>query len=174
LGQELLVYEWDGLVEEKHRGFPRNQPPINNFDWIHPVNYAGGTLHFWVEIFDQPVAQDMRLQFCFWQEKDGNNLALEECGPLASVQGTPGTTVSWSRKMTNLSEINGLPIEWWRPRFRTAVAIKNSAGLPVSDFNNWNWNGEDPTEWYPLDMHFIVVVVADGAVFSGWENYVEK
>ncbi len=131
-------------------------------------------MHFSVEIFSQRVPQDMRLQFCIWQEEGGDPLAIENCGPEEPVSGVPGTTVTWSKKVSNLWMKNGVPIEWWRPRFRTAVAIKNSDGDPVSDFNDWNWSGEDPAEWYPLDMHFVVVVVADGAVFSGWENYLEN
>jgi hypothetical protein len=63
---------------------------------------------------------------------------------------------------------------WLPTRFRDSAVIKNKNGLPVSSFNNWNWNGEDPKKWYPLDMRFIVVVVADGSQFSGWENYIDK
>lgn len=127
-----------------------------------------------VEIYSQPEPQDMQLQFCFWQEEDGINLAIENCTLQQSVSGVAGTTETWTKKVSNLWKKNGVLIEWWRPRSRTAVAIKNSDGNPVSDFNDWDWYGEDPTEWYPLDMHFMVVVVADGAVFSGWENYTEK
>ena len=44
----------------------------------------------------------------------------------------------------------------------------------MSNYNGWNWNGEDPTEWYPLDMRYTVVVVAKGATFSGWGNYINS
>lgn len=131
-------------------------------------------MYFYVEIISQPQPQDMRLQFCIWQEKNGDNLNLENCSYEEPVSGVPGTTASWSIKVANMWKKDGQAIEWWRPRFRTAVAIKNSAGLPVSDLEGWNWSGEDPALWYPLNMHFMVVVVAPSTQFSGWDNYLDK
>jgi hypothetical protein len=52
------------------------------------------------------------------------------------------------------------------------VAIKNSDGQPVSDIGDWNWSGEDPDAWYPIDWRFTAVVVAKDAEFSGWGNYI--
>jgi beta-lactam-binding protein with PASTA domain len=167
---ELLVYEWNEPVTVADRGFPWNQPPMAsaNGDWTVPINYAEGTLYFRVEVFSQPVPQQMRLQFCVWQD----NLTLEACGPLDGVSGTPGTLETWSVEIDNMWKKNGVPIDWSRPRQRYAVAIKNTAGDPVSNFRDWNWNGEDPDEWYPLDMRFTVVVVEKGGTFSGWNNYI--
>jgi hypothetical protein len=71
-------------------------------------------------------------------------------------------------------KLGNKPLEWDRARFRNGAAIKNSAGNPVSNFNGWNWNGEDPKKWYPLDMRFTIVVVAKGATFSGWDNYLNQ
>lgn len=62
-------------------------------------------------------------------------------------------------------------MDWSRPRQRYGLAIKDSRGKLVSDYNNWRWNGANPKQWYPLDMCFTVVVVAKGAKFSGWQNY---
>lgn len=169
LPTELLVYELNRTVTTNDHGFPKEDPPwvSANGNWFAPVNYAQGTLYYRVEIRNQPVAKAMQLQFCVWQD----NFVLENCGSLKSVSGTPGTTVTWSNGMGSLYQKDGNPIDWSRPRQRYAIAIKNAAGLPVSDFNGWNWNGEDPTTWYPLDLRFTVVVVAKGATFSGWENY---
>ncbi|MFP6647022.1 MAG: hypothetical protein VCF24_26190 [Candidatus Latescibacterota bacterium] len=33
------------------------------------------------------------------------------------------------------------------------------------------WAGEDPGEWFPMEVCFTAVLVADGATFSGWEHY---
>jgi hypothetical protein len=44
----------------------------------------------------------------------------------------------------------------------------------VSDNNNWNWAGENPDEWYPLDLRFTVVVVAKGSTFSGWDYWLNR
>lgn len=172
-GKELLVFDWNQPVTTKHHGFPFNQPPIANGNWVTPVNYAQGTLYYRVEIFSQPTAQNMQLQFCFWQEKNGYNFELENCGPTKSVRGAAGTVATWSVPVGDMWKRNGKSIEWNRARFRNGAAIKNSRGLPVSDYNGWKWNGEDPAKWYPLNMRFTVVVVAKGSTFSGWNNYIK-
>ena len=166
--RELLVFDWNKPVTKRDHGFPRDYPPMAsaNGNWVSPVNYAQGRFYYRVQIRSQPVAQRMKLQFCFWQD----NYTLEECGPMANVYGSSGTQVTWSALVEDMW-VKHDPIDWTRPRQTNGVAIKNSAGLPVSDWNNWNWNGENPDLWYPLDMRFTVVVVAKGATFSGWGNY---
>lgn len=168
-GHELLVFNWNGPVPKEHHGMPSHLPPWHeaNGSWISPINYAGGTLHFRAEIFDQPVAQNMNLQFCFWQF-DGSRL---ECGPQRYVPGNPGNVATWSQRVQDMWT-QGAPINWAVPRDQTGIVIKNLAGQPVSDLEGWDWNGEDPDAWYPLDMSFMVVVVEAGAVFSGWESYI--
>lgn len=169
---ELVIYSWNGKVTEANRGFPWHQPPKENGNWVTPVNYAQGTLYMRAEIVSQPVPQkDMRLQFCFWQRKGSNNFGLESCLTTKNVPGYSGTVRCWSSPMGNLWKKGGRPIEWDRARYRVAVPIKNGAGKPVSNFNGWNWNGENPKHWYPLNMKVTVVVVAKGATFSGWDKY---
>ncbi len=167
-GDEMLVFDWNKPVTVDDHGFPWDKPPLANGDWTQPINFAQGTLYLRVEIFDQPQPQDMRLQFCFWQA----NNTLENCTHLVAVSGQTGTVVTWSEAVKDLYKKDGQPIDWASPRTRNGVGIKNNKGLPVSDFSGWAWNGEDPADWYPLDMRFTVVVVEKGAGFSGWDNYI--
>ena len=170
-GQEFLAFDLNRAVTTADRGFPWDEPPINNFDWTQPVNYAAGTLYYRVEIFGQPQPQNMNLQFCVWQEKDGDPVKLENCSWEVAVYGGSGTVLTWSGTISSMYQKDGIPIEWNRARYRAGIAIKNSSGQPVSDYEEWNWSGEDPSLWYPLNMHFTAVVVAPGAQFSGWDNY---
>lgn len=71
----------------------------------------------------------------------------------------------WEKPVQELWKKDDKIIDWPRPRQRYGFAIKNSQGKPVSDYRGWNWNGEDPDEWYPLDAQMAVVVVAKGASF---------
>lgn len=170
----ILAYEWDEPVTESDRGFPRQQPPINNFDWTQPVDYAHGTLYYRVEIKRQPEPQDMRLQLCFWQPESANatyKFGLENCGPPQSIMGEAENVATWSRDVQDMWKLKGNLIDWTRSRFRAGVAVKNSAGEPVSNYNGWEWNGEDPKKWYPLVMHFTAVVVPKDGQFCGWNYY---
>ena len=168
---ELLIYELNRAVTRANSGFPRDQPPRAeaNGDWTTPINFAQGTIYYRIHVRSQPQPQDMRIQFCVWQD----DLTLEGCGPIARVSGTPGTVVTWSEPVQEMWRKNGVPLDWTRPRQRYGIAIKNRNGAPVSDIGNWNWSGEDPDAWYPLDMRMTIVVVAQGATFSGWENYID-
>lgn len=166
-GKELLAYEWNGEVPQSERGFPKYEPPTENGDWTSPTNYAEGTLHFYVKIRSMPQPQDMKLQYCVWQ--NGTNNA-EQCADTGSLTGNPGTTLTW------LDTVQGMwvkpsapPIDWAKPRFRDAISIKNKQNGPVSPV--FDWSGEDPSLWYPINWHFMVVVVEKGKAFSGWDNY---
>lgn len=171
--EELFVFEVDRLVTRADRGFPWNEPPMAsaNGDWTSPVDYANGVLHFRAEIKEggQPVAKSMRLQFCVWQD----NLTRETCGSMRTITGNPGQFVEWSEPISSMWKKNNVPIDWSRARQRYGIAIKNLAGNPVSDFIGWNWFGEDPDEWYPLDLRFTVVAVPAGETFGGWDTYVD-
>jgi hypothetical protein len=115
----------------------------------------------------------MRLQYCVWQELNGNNNGIENCAKAKAVSGVPGTVATWKDAIQDMRMVDGIPVDWTRPRYNDGVQIRNSDNKPVSDLNpDWNWGGEDPDEWYPIDWHFVVVVVAKDHTFSGWENYV--
>lgn len=162
----MLVFDWNGPVTKEKSGFVVDNPPIANGNWTAPINFAEGTLYFRAEIRSQPVPQDeMRLGFCFWQG-DAENCAGAE------VPGRPGTIVTWSRPVKDLYKANGLAVIWSLPRGRNGFAVRNAKNDPVSDKQGWNWSGENPDEWYPLDIRFTVVVAEKGAGFSGWDNYI--
>jgi hypothetical protein len=168
--KELLVYDWNQPVTRNHRGFPRHFPPRANGNWRSPVNYAEGTFHYRVQIKSQPTPQRMKLQFCTWQK--GTKPMREMCGRLAEVSGKRGTVVTWSNSVASTKLRRKKPIDWTRPRWTNGVAIKDSRGYPVSNYGGWNWFGQNPNKWYPLNMRFTVVVVAKGDKFGGWQRYI--
>jgi len=168
----MVVFEWNQLVTTADHGFPWHVPPTANGNWITPINYAEGTLYYRAEIRSMPTHKDMILHFCVWQEKNGNTSGLENCGDYQNIsyKGSK-VVVTGYQKMQDLWMKDNKSIEWYRPRHRDGIAIKTTAGVPVSDYAGWNWNGQNPAEWYPMDLHFTIVVVAKGYTFSGWQNY---
>ncbi len=108
-----------------------------------------------------------------WQTSaSGVSYGLETCGSMSSLTytGAP-VSVTWSNEINTMWKLNGNPLDWTRPRQQYGVAVKTSAGNPVSDYNGWNWSGENPAHWYPMNLRFTVVVVEAGKTFSGWQNY---
>lgn len=166
-GKELLVYDWNGEVAQSDNGFARHNPPQENGDWTSPTDFANGTFHFYVKIRDMPEPKEMQLQYCVWQ--DGLRSA-EQCADRGRLTGTSGTVQTWSDWVQKMWSKPGRPrIDWSRARYRDAVVVRNRVGKPVSGI--FDWSGEDPKEWYPIDWHFMVVVVEEGKAFSGWDNY---
>ena len=170
-GSELLAYDWNQLLTTATHGFARVDPPMPsaNGNWVTPVNYAEGTFYMRAEVRNMPSHKDMQLQFCVWQ----SNFQFEACATRQAISYRGSTVVAtWSQPVANMWKKNGVPIDWTKPRQRYAAAVKNAQGKPVSNSNGWNWNGEDPKEWYPMDLRFTVVVVEKGKTFSGWQNYI--
>jgi hypothetical protein len=163
---ELLVFDWNKPVTTAQHGFPWDKPPKQNGNWVSPINYAGGTIHFRAQVFSMPDPQQMKLQFCFWQSSN----TRETCS--RTQQLGVGQTVTWSQTLKGMWKKDNRQLDWTKPRDRNGVAIKTTKGKPVSNYSNWNWNGENPADWYPMNMRFTVVVVRQGQTFSGWNNYI--
>lgn len=167
-GEELLFYNWNRPIVEADAGFALENPPTVDGDWTTPINYGGGTLYFRAEVRSQPVEQPgMRLGFCFWQNP-GN---LENCAG-SEVPGIAGNVVTWSIPVNQMWKKDGIPLDWSKDRSKLGVIVRNKKNLPVSDKQGWMWNGENPDEWYPLDVWVMGVIVEEGAGFSGWDNYI--
>jgi hypothetical protein len=166
---ELLLFDWNKPVEQSHHGIPWDEPPIANGDWVMPVNFAEGTLHIRAEVRGMPTNKDMVLNFCFWQD----GVTYEACTSSEAVSFNGSTAVvTWSTEVDGMWKKDGKPINWMLPRTRNGVTIKNERGMPVTDYFGMNWNGEDPVNWYPMDLRFSVVVVEKDKSFSGWDNYI--
>jgi PKD repeat protein len=167
---ELLVFDWNEPVTIEDRGFPTHTPPLAsaNGDWTTPINYAEGTFYYRIEIRSIPVEMDIIGQFCVWQY----SYELENCGDYGALFAEPGAVVTWSNAISDMWMKDGNPMDWPNPRQRYGIAVRNAAGDNVSDFAGWEWFGEDPNDWYPLDWRFTVVVVAKGGTFDGWSNYI--
>lgn len=195
----MVVLDWDMPITLEDDGFPKVRggklTEAMKCNWAQPPYFEDGTLQLRAEIRDQPEPQDMRLQFCIWQNIEGETFRRESCSSRQKVVGTPENVVEWEQAL-RLGNI-----DWSVPRTITGLAIKNSLGCPVSTWNfkedelpsgcpltdgdppvMVDWADEDPylwyhpVEWYDnpdeypvLDMRFTAVIVAPDAEFPGWE-----
>ena len=172
---ELLVFDMNEPVVKSDSGFPGEEPAGEaDGNWTLPPNYAQGTYHFRVEIYEMPVPKEMQVQYCVWQKPSnpGEEELRESCADRLYLTGNPGAKATGSEAIEDMWK-KDVPIDYSLERKKHGAVIRNKNGKPVSGKQDWNWNGEIPEEWYPLDWRFTVVVVAKGETFSGWGNYLE-
>jgi len=174
LSDEILVFNRGSLstpfeVTKSMSGFVEDKPPTGpaNANWVtgQYAGFADGTLYYRARIISIPVEQPgMKLGFCFWED----GFANEECrGQI--IDGVPGTEMTWSHKLDDMWVKS--PINWANPRTKHGFIVRNQKNKPVSSKKGWNWNGENPDHWYPMKVHYTVVLVKEGGTFDGWENY---
>lgn len=171
---EILVYNRGSnsnpfTVTQSLGGFIVDKPPPGaaNANWVSGqyANFAGGTLYFRARVVSIPKNQPgMKLGFCFWQQ------TRENCKG-QRLDGVAGSEATWSFKLTSMWKKNNQPINWASPRTKDGFSVRNSKNKPVSDKGGFNWSGENPADWYPMKIHYTVVLVKAGGTFDGWQNY---
>lgn len=164
---EMLIYDWNKPITINEGGFAMDKTSVYlSQNWLQPVNYSDGQLYFRAEIRsvqkDQP---GMKLGFCFWQSGGRENCKGND------VPGVPGTVRIWNYSPHNMWKKNNIEIDWSAPRVKMGFSVRDAENHPVSNKTSTDWGGNDPADWYPMDLRFQVVLVPPGQSFSGWENY---
>lgn len=177
VGGQTLLYDWDGNVTTAARGFPgfdtdgigdKTIPASCNPIWSETPNI---TFHFRVKIYDQPVPQDdIKMQFCFWQKNSNENFRRENCTKLNRVPVGGANFVQWSVGANAMWKKDRRPILWNKPRTWQRSVFKNGQNKAVSNWMQPIWGGENPNDWYPLDMCFQVLAVP-GSEAPQWGNF---
>lgn len=172
---EILVYNRGSknapfMVTQAMKGFLMDKRVTGpaNANWVtgQYAGFANGTLYYRARIVSIPRNQPgMKFGFCFWE----NGYKNEQCKGQKFNGGAPGTEMTWSHKLSQ-GWTRG-KINWANPRTEYGIIIRNAKNKPVSNVKGWKWNGEDPTHWYPMGIHYTVVLVKAGGTFDGWHNY---
>jgi hypothetical protein len=123
--------------------------------WKKPDNYVDGQFH--MRCLARELARPTELQVCiYWDGAKGKHscaksrVRLEKKGDFIAVSSTPATW--WCSEPQNWSNIG--------PKFR----ILMRDGLALSKISAWK-------SYFPLKVNCTVVLVSQGATFSGWGNY---
>ncbi len=169
---EMLVFDWNKPVLKSHSGFAQYKPLSSynfpNGNWVSPINYVNGTLYFRARVLSIPKNQPaMKLGFCFWQNKPKFG---EECTKNYALPGVPGSELRWNQSFKSMNKINKAAINWTLPRWKAGFVVRGPKGL-VSNKLNFNWSGENPDNWYPMNIHYTVVLVAPGGGAPNWTQY---
>ncbi len=163
---EMLIYDWNKEITEAEGGFAMDKTSqYLSQNWVSPVNYAGGRLYFRARIYSIPKNQpNMKLGFCFWQG-DRENCKGND------VAGVPGTNVTWDFALHDMWKKGGKEVDWSQPRKKMGFSVRDGQNDPVSNKTSSDWGGNNPADWYPMNLRFQVVLVPAGGTFSGWQNY---
>jgi len=171
---QMLMFDWNKPVIRGMSGFAQYKPLSNynmpNGNWVSPVNYTNGTMYFRARVLSIPQNQPaMKLGFCFWQLKPNWG---EECTKNYPVPGVPGSEARWSQSFGSMAKIGGqaAAINWTQPRWKEGFVVRGRRG-PVSNKLNFNWSGENPDHWYPMNIHYTVVLVAPGGGAPDWTKF---
>ena len=165
-GDEMLIYDWNKPITTAEGGFAMDKTSqYLTQNWEQPVNYADGRLYFRARVFSIPVNQPgMKIGFCFWQG------AAENCRG-NEVPGVAGSDVTWDFALHDMWKKGGLEVDWSAPRKKMGVSIRDGQNDPVSNKTSTDWGGNNPADWYPMNVRVQVVLVPAGETFSGWQNY---
>ncbi len=169
---EMLVFNWNKPVTKADGGFAQYKPlsafpQLPNGNWLSPINWVNGTIYFRAKVFSIPKNQpSMKLGFCFWQNRPKYG---EECSKNYAVPGVAGTERQWSQTLRSFNKINGAAINWALPRWKEGFVVRGPRG-PVSPKAGMNWGGQNPNDWYPLNIHYTAVLVIDGGA-PDWSKY---
>jgi hypothetical protein len=131
-----------------------------------PTDYAGGTLHHRVQVTAVPGTKITSYQICFVQ---GANKA---CSDYSALQFNAAGTVMTTQAVSAIDSIGMLDLTM--PLDNVELVARDANGYAVDAADNM-WDGSpDFTLYYPLNLTYQVVLVAQGGVFAGYPGAVTK
>src|SRR5690606_31319793 len=140
----VITQSLSGFVEDK----AKNVTGPANANWV-TGQYAGfskGTLYYRARIYSIPKNQlGMKFGFCFWENKFVN----EQCRG-QGLDRVAGTDITWSHRLNDMWIKS--PVNFANPRTKWGFIVRNQKNNPVSAKKDWKWNGEKPTDWYPMQV----------------------
>lgn len=175
---EMLIYERDGLLHDtdkkKDDGFFLDQPPPQNGNWVTPVNFRDGKLYFKILIRKVPTEiPNMVVKWNIWQDGGAENSTARYKCPAAA-----GTSVEFSSNTYIGLHEKPTPLDFSIPRKMYGIHFAlNERGGPemkgpaLIKWHKWGRGKYAMEDIFPMDVKIMVVAVAKGAEFSGWQNY---
>ncbi len=129
-------------------------------DMTQPEDYSTGMLHYRVDVTATPGMRDTTYAVCFVQ---GANTA---CSDYSNLSFMANGEVTGQQAMNTLT--NYASIDWTMAIDSLQLVATDTNGYPV-DSTDTMWDGSpDFALYYPLDLTFQAVVVANGGTFAGF------
>lgn len=139
--------------------FPAGVPT----NWTAPVNYRNGRIYARLEVFTKPSTRSVRYQICLFQDEHTSDKHACMTTRTFSTIGL----YNWDQDMDRVWQVNKL--DFTRALLDQMLVVKDGSGNPVDDRYGFGgkWDGSpDFSLYYPMDVRFTAIVVAQGAAFA--------
>lgn len=142
-------------------------------NWVANYNYSTGQIYTRYEIISQTSTEPIALQFGIWQQTP---TLYETMEPVRALAGPESIAVNNSSP-TGWWKLDGNNLDWTRMDkvwhfginpYRV-ISPGNYQQIRPSFPDSWN---PRYTNWYPMKVRVVIVAVASGHTFSGWQNYI--
>jgi len=150
-------------------------------NWKSPHNYYNGQFYIRFEIISEATNEPCGLQFGIWQDRINpppqEKFYSEIMSGIHEMDGPGSVVYSNSSPSAWWSSFEGVDFtrvsDFWR------LGINIWSLEPRSVISNSTWGGSDElwatrSKWFPVKVYAVVVAVAQGSTFSGWNNYVNS
>lgn len=149
----------DAATEATAYGTVSPQAPA---DWKAPEDYAGGMVHFRLEVLEKPAATGVMAQVCL--EQGGRTAGKRACAK--DFPFFDKGDYRWSQPLAEFA--GAATLDWTRKPEELVLLHKDCFGASVSS-KTADWVGSPYlTLYYPLRAKLTAAVVSKGGTFSGW------
>jgi hypothetical protein len=178
LASEVLLFDGSDLsFTHADNGFHPlivNGDPLPMNNWLNPIDYYHGEIHIRYVITGPDEQEAGRLQICIWtmgNDGDGRNYFPESCSAQVHHNGV-GEYFDNRSVPSGWWNLGGKALDYSRPdRFLIRVVLRGASGCSVTRHSVKRQCWEDWPKYKNMMFRTTIVMVGEGDVFSGWQNY---
>ncbi|MBN1949656.1 MAG: hypothetical protein JW801_00530 [Bacteroidales bacterium] len=163
-------------ADDKYMGFSIfSYPDSLPSNWTKPANFKDGVVYYRVSVISKPDDRTVYYQTGFQWEGGCEGNSLKEKFPHRDMIPitSPGIYTA-SQTLSSFWEPSCQeqdPIDWSTPMDRILVVMMNENFAPIDNRWGYGYDIQDIDSYFPMEVHLQVVVVPEGGIFSGWDNY---
>lgn len=141
-------------------------------NWKSPVNYCQGKIHIRVEVLSKPTKAKVKYMLYLLSGGHGDEYRAVIGHNL--VEFTEPGVYEFEEDVSSIFDYKN--VNWEQPIDEMLVSVWDKNNFPID--TRWGhggkWDGSPDTSlYYPMKVHYTVVVVPEGGKFQGWPGKLE-
>lgn len=136
-------------------------------NWKHPVNYCNGKIHIRVEVLSKPT--NAKVKYMLYLLSGGHGDQYRAVIGHNKVEFREPGIYEFEEDASSIYEYKN--INWEQPIDEMLVSVWDQNNFPIDTRfgHGGKWEGSPNLSLYfPMKVHYTVVVVPEGGVFEGW------